>query len=130
MRLYAAFIADDKKAFIRGFIAGKRIIDFKDDREMKMHDSVLRKRLEEYDSRIDEVYERTSGYVHLSGVAFHLGYQAIDDNHFGFAIGIPLKEEANKYLLEAANAFSHYMQLLFFLFDAVVRSKERSEKDE
>ncbi len=130
MRLYAAFIAQDKRAFIRGFLEGKRISDFKDDRGVKMRDSVLRKRLETYDSRICEVYERTSGYVHLSGVAFHLGYQSIDDHNFGFSIGVPLKEEANKYLLEAAGAFIHYMKLLFFLLDAVVKSKERAENGE
>ena len=62
MRIFAAFIAKDKIAFMDGFIQGKKISDFKDDRGNKMKDVVLRERLEAYDSQISEVYKKSSGY--------------------------------------------------------------------
>lgn len=70
MRIFAAFIAEDKTDFIDGFINGKKISDFKDDRGNKMKDVILRERLEVYDSQISEVYKKSSGYIHLSDVAF------------------------------------------------------------
>ena len=61
MRIFAAFIAEDKPAFIDGFFKGKKISDFKDDRGKKMRDVILRERLAVYDSRISDVYKKSSG---------------------------------------------------------------------
>ena len=128
MRIYASFIAADKPSFIEGFMGGKKISDFRDDSGEKMSDAILQKRLEAYDSNISDVYQRSSGYVHLSKVAFHLSTFSLDNHHIEFDIGLPLKEDGNKYLLEGADAFIHYMILLYRLLNAVVESKERSEK--
>ena len=128
MRLYASFIADNKSEFIDRFMEGRRIDKLKDDQGNKMSDYLLRTRLEEYDSRINEVYEKASGYVHLSNIAFKLSLHEINADSFEFAIGLPLKEDANEYLIEAAEAFLHYMKLLYFMLNSVVESKERAEK--
>lgn len=129
MRLFASYIAEDKSAFIDGFFNGRRISDFKTNTGKKMTDYTLRKSLEVHDSRISAVYERTSGYVHLSGVAFYSNAEVHDKNYVGFSIGQPLRESANKHLLEASDAFIHYMLLLYQLFQPVIASKQKVESN-
>lgn len=129
MRIFAAFIAEDKTAFMDGFIQGKKISDFKDDRGNKMKDVVLRERLEAYDSQISEVYKKSSGYIHLSEMAFYSSVCAKDNYHIEFSVGLPIREEANEILLEGADAFIHYTLLEHRLLWAVVESKQRVDKN-
>lgn len=130
MRIFAAFIAEDKSALIDGFLKGKKISDFKDDRGNKMRDVILRERLEVYDSRVSEVYKKSSGYVHLSDVAFYSSVCAKDNYSIEFSVGLPIREEANEILLEGADAFIHYILLEYRLLQAVVESKKRIDKAE
>lgn len=127
MRIFAAFIAKDKTAFIEGFLNGKKISDFKDDHGKKMIDVVLRERLKAYDSQISEVYKKSSGYIHLSDVAFYSSVCA-KDNYIEFSVGLPVREDANKVLLEGSDAFIHYTLLEYRLLQAVVESKERVDE--
>lgn len=129
LRIFAAFIAEDKTAFIDGFLAGKKISDFKDDRGEKMKDVVLRERLEAYDSWISDVYNKSSGYIHLSDVAFHSSVCAMDNYSIEFSVGLPVREEVNEILLEGSSAFIHYTLLEYQLLQAVVESKERIDKN-
>ena len=129
MRIFAAFIAEDKTAFMDGFIQGKKISDFKNDRGNKMKDVVLRERLEAYDSQISEVYKKSSGYIHLSEMAFYSSVCAKDNCHIEFSVGLPIREEANEILLEGADAFIHYTLLEHRLLWAVVESKQRVDKN-
>ncbi|WP_209315188.1 hypothetical protein [Soehngenia longivitae] len=129
MRIFAAFIAEDKTAFMDGFIQGKKISDFKDNRGNKMKDIVLRKRLEDYDSQISDVYKKSSGYVHLSDVAFYSSVCAKDNYRIEFSVGLPIREEANEILIEGADAFIHYTLLQYQLLQAVVESKKRVDEN-
>lgn len=129
MRIFAAFIAEDRTTFMDGFLHGKKISDFKDDRGNKMKDVVLRERLEDYDSQINEVYRKSSGYIHLSDVAFYLSVCAKDNYRIEFSVGLSIREEANEILLESADAFIHYTLLEYRLLQAVVESKERVDKN-
>ncbi len=129
MRIFAAFIADDKTAFMDGFIQGKKISDFKDDCGKKMKDVVLRERLEAYDSQISEVYKKSSGYIHLSDVAFYSSVCAKDNYRIEFSVGLPIREEANEILLEGADAFIHYTLLQYQLLQAVIDSKKRVDEN-
>lgn len=129
MRIYAAFIAEDKTAFMDGFLDGKKICDFKDDRGNKMKDVVLRERLKDYDFQISDVYKKSSGYVHLSDVAFYSSVCAMDNYHIEFSVGLSLREEANEILLEGSDAFIHYTLLEYRLLQAVVESKDRVDQN-
>ncbi|NLB78532.1 MAG: hypothetical protein GX796_06735, partial [Clostridiaceae bacterium] len=129
MRTFAAFIAEDRAAFIDGFLHGKQISDFKDDRGNKMRDIVLRERLEKYDPRISDVYKKSSGYVHFSDMAFFSSVCVKDDYRIEFSVGLPLREEANGILLEGADAVIHYTLLEYRLLQAVVKSKERVDRN-
>lgn len=111
MKIFSAFIAEDKTALIDGFLDGKKISDYKDDRGNKMKDVLLRERLEDYDSQISDVYKKASGYIHLSDVAFYSSVCAKDNYHIEFSVGLPIREEANKILLEGADAFIHWLTI-------------------
>ena len=128
MRIFAAFIAQDKPGFIEGHLKGKRICDFRDDQGNMMRVYVLRERLATYDSRISDVYKKASGYVHFSDTAFYSSVRAFDNYRIEFSIGLPLKEEANTTLLEGADVFIHYTFVEYRLLQSVVESKRRIDK--
>lgn len=128
MRVYAPYIAANRDELINGFIDGKSIRDFRDDNNKKMTDVNLRERLEVYDDKLSNTYTRSSGYVHFSSVALHASIQAMKDNHIDFSIGLPLREEANIILLEAIEAFVHYIKLEIELIEPVAESKRRVDE--
>lgn len=61
----------------------------------------------------------------MSSKAFHASATAseADNYHVEFTIGLPLNEKANVILLEAADAFLHYLQLQNSLLIKVADSK-------
>lgn len=128
IRIFAAFIAENKLAFMEGYLKGKKISDFRDDRGKKMRDHVLRERLKDYESQISDIYEKASGYVHFSDMAFYSSVRALDNYRIEFSVGLPLKEEANTTLLEGADAFIHYTSVEYELLRAVVESKKRLDE--
>lgn len=127
LRIFAAFIAADKNAFIDGFIKGVSTKSFKDNLGENMTDKQLRKRLEQYDPRVSDVYVKASGYIHFSDVALHSSVNTQNDFQIEFSVGLPIREETNEILLEGADAFIHFQQLLFQLLQPVVDSKKRTD---
>jgi len=66
LRFHAAFLVEQPHDFALAVLGGKRVRDLKDRDGVGMTDAYLVKKLgQEYDW-IPRVYERTSGYVHLS----------------------------------------------------------------
>ncbi|MCW5793402.1 MAG: hypothetical protein KIS97_03595 [Nitrospira sp.] len=66
LRFHAAFLVEQPHDFALAVLGGKRVRDLKDRDGVTMTDAYLVKKLgQEYDW-IPHVYERTSGYVHLS----------------------------------------------------------------
>jgi len=125
LRIFAAFIAADRNTFINGFIKGEPIKSFKDNLGKSMTDKQLRKRLELYDPRVSDVYVKASGYIHFSDMALYSSVNTKSDFQIEFSVGLPIREEANEILLEGADAFIHFQQLLFQLLQPVVDSKKR-----
>ena len=126
MRVFAAFIAEDQATFIDGFIRGEEIRRMKDNHGKKMTDHNLQERLAAYDGSVETVYKNSSGYVHLSDKAFFSSVTTSASNRYDieFTVGLPLKEKANPVLLEAADAFIHYVYLQNSLLEKVVTAKE------
>lgn len=129
MRVYAPYIAADRNALINGFIDGKSIRDFKDSHNKKMTDVNLREHLEAYDDKLHNTYSRSSGYVHFSSIALHASIQSVKENQIDFSIGCPLREEANVILMEALDAFVHYINLEMELVEPVADSKKRTDEE-
>jgi hypothetical protein len=67
LRFYAAFLVEDPHELARQFADGKSIRSFKErGTNQKLTDRLLVDRLAEHYPWIVEVYEKTSGYIHLS----------------------------------------------------------------
>lgn len=129
MRVFAAFIAEDRKKFLEDFMDGKKISQMKDNQGNKMTDVNLRKRLSQYDNQLDTVYQNSSGYVHLSNKAFFMSTTIPEDkeNTFEFKVGLPIKEKANPILLECLDAFMHYVKLQNVFLNKVAISKQNMQ---
>lgn len=111
LRGYAGFICEDKDAFIRGFIEGKRVKDFKDNNGKKMTDAVLKQRLAELYPKVPEAYDISSGFVHFSYEACRAIARAEEDYTITINIGHELDEKANRLLLECAEAFIYFVDI-------------------
>lgn len=129
MRVFAAFISEDRKKFISSFLEGTPINKLKDNDGRLMTDGQLRRRLTLYCPKIDKVYKEMSGFVHLSASAYEKTWWLIQDNVINVAIGISAREDLNPKLLEIADAFIYFVELEFELFDKVVVSKSVADEE-
>ena len=125
MRTYAAFIAEDRNAAVQCIIDGNPIKNLKDSSGKKMTDGHLKDEVAKIDPIFSTVYDNASGYVHLSEKAFYQTVDSCDNYGMGIQIGQELPEKRNAPLLEAANAYIHFVKLHFKLLQAVVDSKQR-----
>lgn len=124
-RSYAPFIAQDKDAVIDCIISGKQINKEKDTRGEQLSDSYLKKVISKIDPVFEQVYNKASGYVHMSEKAFYQTLVKCANYSIEFQVGCELPEKRNPILLEAADAFIHFIHLHFMILNAVAESKQR-----
>lgn len=130
LRTYAAFIAEDIKEVVQCIIDGNPIKKLKDKNGNKMVDGYLKDEITKLDDRFGDVYDKASGFIHLSEKAFYQTVDRISDYGIGFLIGEPLPEKRNEPLLECADAYIHFVRLHFKMLDAVVDSKKRYDSSQ
>ena len=127
MRVFAAFISKDRRAFIKESLSGKTIRNMRDNQNRKMTDFNLKKRISEYYPEIEEIYNKSSGYVHLSEVAFHEAFWSEHSEQVGkikFSVGLPPREKLNPTLIECAEIFCYFTEIEYELFQIDVDSKK------
>ena len=127
MRTYAAFIAQNKAAVVDCIISGKQINKEKDYRGKKLSDGYLKEEISKIDPAFEHVYNQASGYVHLSEKAFYQTVVKCGNNTIEFQVGRELPDKRNHVLMEAADAFIHFVCLHYKMLDAVAQSKQRYE---
>ena len=126
MRTYAAFIAKDKNAVTDCLIDGTPIKHLVDADGKKMTDYYLKTELTKFEPTFSQVYDQSSGYIHLSEKAFYQTVTDIDhDGKLTLQVGHPLPEKRNDPLLEGADAFTHYVKLHYEMLVSVCQSKKR-----
>lgn len=123
MRVFAAFIAKDRTSFINNYLCGEQIGNMKDNQNQKMTDGYLKKRISEYYPSIETVYNKSSGYIHLSEVAFHESFWSKDNGVVEFSVGFPPREELNPILIECAEIFCYFTEIEYNFFQKVIESK-------
>lgn len=128
MRTYAAFIAEDKEAVVDCIISGERIDKQKSHDGNLFKDGYLKDELSKLDPRLSVVYDNTSGYIHFSDKAFYQTVENCDNVGMGMNIGEQLLEKFNPLLVEATDAFIHFVKLHYRILSAVVESKERYDR--
>lgn len=127
MRTYAAFIAQNKDAVVDCIITGKQINKEKDCSGKKLSDGYLKGEISKIDPAFEQVYNQASGYVHLSEKAFYQTVVKCENNIIEFQVGRELPDKRNHVLIEAADAFIHFVCLHYKMLDAVAQSKQRYE---
>ena len=129
MRTYAAFIAKDKNKVIDCVLSGNRIDKQVDNNNKQLRDGYLKTEITKIDPKFKDVYEKASGYIHLSSSAFYQTIVNTHDNVIEFQVGRDLPEKRNPVLVEAADAFIHFVELHFKMLYAVVDSKKRADDE-
>lgn len=130
MRSYAAFIAKDKETVIDCIISGDSISKQLSRDGAKMTDGYLKRELSKVDTRFAEVYNQASGYIHLSEKAFYQTVVKVEDDSIEWQVGRELTEKRNPVLIEAADAFIHFVKLHFKMLEAVADSKRRVDRSD
>ena len=90
-----------------------------------MLDGHLKDEISKLDPIFAQMYDRASGYVHLSETAFFRTVEKCEDGKVDLSFGTPLPEKRNEPLLESADAYIHFVELHFKMLQAVADSKQR-----
>jgi hypothetical protein len=80
MRVNALSLVDDADALARAILDGEQFNRLTDRDRQKMTDAYLRRRLAHEHAWIGPVYERTSGFIHLSGNHFDVAIASTDED--------------------------------------------------
>lgn len=127
MRVFGAFISEDRRLFIKETLSGKTIRNLKDNQNRKMTDANLKERISEYYPEIKEIYNKSSGYVHLSEVAFHEAFWTEcfeKGDKIKFSVGLSPRENLNPILIECAEVFCHFTEIEYDFYQKIIDSKK------
>ena len=127
MRVFAAFISEDRRLFIKETLSGTAIRNLKDNQNRKMTDFNLKKRMSEYYPEIEEIYNKSSGYVHLSEVAFHQAFWTEcceKGDKIKFSVGLSPREKLNPTLIECAEVFCHFTEIEYDFYQKSLIQKK------
>ena len=127
MRVFAAFISENRRLFIKETLSGKSIRNLKDNQNRRMTDTNLKKRMSEYYPEIEEIYNKSSGYVHLSEIAFHQAFwtdQSDGDFRIRLSVGLAPRKELNPILIECAEVFCHFTEIEYGFYQKIIDSKK------
>lgn len=125
IRTYAAFIAEDKDKVVDCIISGDTISGQKSKDGKRLKDGYLKCEISKIDNEFAEIYDKGSGFIHLSDKAFYQTIVNCEGDHIDFQIGHELPDKRNPVLIEIADAFVHFVKLHYKMLEAVADSKKR-----
>lgn len=128
MRLYGLSIAEDIDMAIDTVMSGGRFDKLKDKQGKYMKDSYLKKKLSNFDSKFETVYNSTSGYIHFSDKGIFQSVRSSDNNKVLLQITNELNEEFNPLLIECLEAYIYYAKLFLNMFNSIIESKITYDK--
>ena len=107
MRVNALSLVEDQDATCKAVLDGERFNRLKDASGRKMSDAFLREQLEKEHPWIAPVYERTSGFIHLSGQHWEMTIARTEENDrlAYFQIGGHDPERPEEVYFEAVDTF-------------------------
>lgn len=117
-RLWGASLAPNFEHFCHAVITGKRIDKLKDRSGKRMHDSYLVSSLEKISPGAKAVYEKASGFIHLSAPHIHGMVGQIEDNgQVMLWIGPNSPAATEKNWIDLASAFLHFSKLILGMLE-------------
>lgn len=123
MRLYGLNIAEDMSNAIDTVMSGGRFDKLKDKNGKRMKDGYLKEQISIFDSRFEDVYNSTSGYIHFADKGFFQSVRSKENNCISMQISKEISEEFNPLLIECLDAYIHYSKFFLNMFSSVIESK-------
>lgn len=114
IRIYAAYIAEDREKLYETFMRQKPIKTLKDKEKHRLTDNYLKKRLSEYDPSLSEYYDVASGSIHYSARSlFLMSASTVDEKSYDICMNIGGTPDIhwNAPLIGCWNAFAHFTSL-------------------
>jgi len=132
MRFYAAWLVTDPHEFALAVLRGDKVRGITDRDGNKLTDTYLTQRLGQEHPWVPQVYERTSGYVHLSathilGAMTTTDRQADEDRSFTVKISPDDKPLPDWIYIEAVDAFRAATVILLRHVEGWVFTKSNPE---
>ena len=131
MRFHAAFLVEKPHDFALAVLDGQRVRDLKDRNGSRMTDAYLARKLGEEYEWVPRVYERTSGYVHLSSThlmsALSVKEDSAESRQFEVKISAEDKPLPEWIYIEAADAFCAATDILLRYVHGWVFTKAQPE---
>lgn len=126
LRFSAFWHVADPEPLARGIIRGEHVRDFADRTGRKLTDRRLVELQHEDSDWVPEVYDRTSGFVHLSEAHVAHAFVAApgDDGGMNFAIGVEDEDIDEETYILATAAFDAATDLLLEHIERWTREKE------
>lgn len=132
MRFFAAFLVERPHDFAMSVLRGEKVRDLKDRSGKKMTDVYLCQKLGEEFEWVPRVYERTSGYVHLSSTHLMSALSPssgadVDDWTFTIKISAEDKPLPETIYIEASDAFRAATGILLRYVEGWIFTKANPE---
>lgn len=129
LRVCAPYIAKNREDVINTIIyEDKRLNRLPDDQGERMSDGRLKDRLAEKYPEVKSVYEKCSGFIHLSDIAFYQTVNKMDQDGISLSVGGELPARYNDTLISLAQAYLHFCKIFVELLLPVAEAKENLEK--
>lgn len=123
MRLYGLNIAEDMSNAIDTVMSGGRFDKLKDKNGKQMKDGYLKEQISNFDSRFEDLYNSTSGYIHFADKGFFQSVRPKENNCISMQISKEISEEFNPLLIECLDAYIHYSKFFLNMFSSVIENK-------
>ncbi len=89
-----------------------------------MNDGRLKERLAEKYPEVKSVYEKCSGFIHLSDIAFYQTVNRMDQDGISLSVGDELPARYNDTLISLAQAYLHFCKIFVELLLPVAEAKK------
>lgn len=129
LRVYAPYIAENREDVINTIIyEDKRLDRLPDDQGKRMNDGRLKDRLAEKYPEVKSVYEKCSGFIHLSDIAFYQTVNRMDQDGISLSVGGELPTRYNDTIISLAQAYLHFCKIFVELLIPVAEAKKQFEE--
>jgi hypothetical protein len=129
LRFFAAFLVDDPHEFAGSVLKGIHVDKMKDKNGKLMSDAHLRRSLPAKFSWIPKVYEKTSGYIHLSDQHIFQALESLDGKERALRIKVSAtdKELSEKVYCEVIEAFCAATEMFLHYVEGWVCTKDNPD---
>jgi hypothetical protein len=132
LRFYSAFIVKDPHKHSIAILSGKQIDKITDSDGQRMSDRYLVDKLSKDYPWLNDVYKRTSGYIHFSAEHMHESVSSLGEEKDFYSIKYRISTEDTKYpeesWLEVVECFNASLDIFIKYLEGWVYTKSNPEK--